>query len=274
MTDLPVDARQLPSHLPSRLGTSFRLDDGRFVGRLEAPVATCSRGVVPMSALVFLVDVATGVPVDDDPDCWSFTSELTVRAPLTSPPPVVEAWPTVLRAGRRSVTIEAPLLVDGEEWGSSFASFSRIPRRPDDPPKQVTDPVRLVTGFTPPPIDEPLRSAAGFRSEEPGAGRVTVELRPDLLNPAGTLQGAMVAGLAEAAAEDLADHHRALGTDRHVVTEMQVRYIGQNRVSPIATRARFVGPPSEGVVRIDLLDDDGRGRVTTAVLARVRPAPA
>ena len=59
------------------------------------------------------------------------------------------------------------------------------------------------------------------------------------------MQGAMVAGLAETAAEDLADHLRLLGTDVHVVTEIEVRYLAQNRVSPIVSQAWVVGRPAE-----------------------------
>ena len=56
----------------------------------------------------------------------------------------------------------------------------------------------------------------------------------------------MVAGLAETAAEDLADHLRLLGTDRHVVTEIEMRFLAQNRSSPIVSSAWVVGPPSAG----------------------------
>ena len=110
------------------------------------------------------------------------------------------------------------------------------------------------------PLHQPLRVAGGFRAVDPSHGVVTAALQPELLNPAGAMQGAMVAGLAETAAEDFADHHRLLGADRHVVTELDVRYLAQNRVTPIASRAWSVGAAADGLVRIDLVDDDGAGR--------------
>jgi acyl-coenzyme A thioesterase PaaI-like protein len=122
-------------------------------------------------------------------------------------------------------------------------------------------------------LDAPLRVVAGFRTVDASCGVVSAELRSNLLNPAGAMQGGMVAGLAEAAAEDLADHLRLAGTARHVVTELDVRYLAQARVSPIVTRAWAVGSPADGLVRVDLVDDGGTGRITTSVLARVRPAP-
>ena len=81
----------------------------------------------------------------------------------------------------------------------------------------------------------------------------------------------MVAGLAETAAEDLADHLRLLGTDRHVVTEIEIRFLAQNRVSPIVSSAWPAGRPEDGLIRVDLVDDGGSGRLTTSVL---RPGAA
>jgi acyl-coenzyme A thioesterase PaaI-like protein len=250
------------------------VEDGRLLGRLVPPPAVCTRGTVSAAALAFFVDVVAGVAIDTDTDAWAFTSELSVRAPLAPPPAAIDGCAVILRGGKRSITCEVPMVVDGAEWGGCFIGFARVPWREGDPPKIVFDPDAAGRRPPVPPLDEPLRAAAGFTSLDPSAGVVGVELRPDLLNPAGALQGAMVAGLAEAAAEDLADHHRALGTDLHVVTELEVRYLAQNRTSPIRSRARFVGSPSEGLIRVDLVDDGGRGRLTTSALARVRPAPA
>ncbi len=269
MTDVPADFHMIPS----RLGVSFRLDDDRFVGILHPPTALCVRGVVPAAAIVYLTDVVTGVPVDQDVESWLFTSELSVRAPLAPPPASIESWSTTLRAGRRSVTCEAPLFVDGTEWGTCFAGFARVPRREGESKIEI-DTAGVVARGTAPPLDIPVREAVGIETLDRARGVASVDLRYDLLNPAGALQGAMVAALAEAAAEDLADHHRALGTDLHVVTEMEIRYLAQNRVSPIVTEFRFVGPPSEGLVRVNLIEDGGRGRRGSAILARVRPAPA
>lgn len=270
VTDLPIDR----TSIPSRLGVTLTvLDDGRLTGDLLVNPALCDRGVVPAYALVFLADVVAGVSIDTDPDAWAFTSDVSVRAPLQPAPGVVTCTPTELRGGRRSSTCEAELTVDGRSWGHCFIAFSRVPRRDTDPVKVPFDPATSGARLSAPPLTEGLRSSAGFRSIDPSAGVVSVDLRPDLLNPAGAMQGAMVSGLAEAAAEDLADHLGLLGTDRHVVTEVEVRYLAQNRLSPIITRARVVGAPEDGLVRVDLVDDDGRGRTTTSVLARLRPAP-
>lgn len=260
-------------NVPSRLGVSFEIESGLLLGRLAASPALCERGSMPMAPIVFLADAVAGVVNDTDPDAWTFTSEVSVRTPLTRAPRLIDASTHNLREGRRSVTCEVPLTVDGRSWGACIIGFTRVPRREGDPPKAEFEPADAVSRLRRAPIDQPLRQAAGFVSVDPASGTVRAELRTDLLNPAGAMQGAIVAGLAETAAEDLADHHRAMGPARHVATEMEIRYLAQNRVSPIVAAARFVGAPSEGLVRVDLTDDDGRGRLTTAVMARVRPAP-
>ena len=269
VTDLPIAI----TYVPSRLGTQLGLDGDELIGRLDPPPpAICERGSVSMAAIVFLIDVVGGLSVDTDPDSWAFTSELSVRLPLAATPARIDTRAIVVRDGKRSATCETPLVVDGQTWGTGFISFSRVPRRETDPPKPVFDAQVAVSRVSAVPLDGSLRDAAGFESRDPSNGVVAVELRAELSNPAGAMQGAMVAGLIETAAEDLADHH--LGADRrYVVTEMEIRYLAQNRVSPIVSRARFVGDPDEGIVRVDLIDDDGRGRCTTVSTVKVRPAP-
>jgi hypothetical protein len=164
-----------------------------------------------------------------------------------------------------------PFEVAGAPWGTCFIGFASVPRRDGDPPKPMLSlgpDGRYWEDMA--PLEVPLREAVGIERIDPAAGHVAVELRPEIQNPAGTLQGAMVSYLAEAAAQDLADHHLGSDGGGWVVTDLEVRFLAQNRVSPIASQAWFVGPPADGLVRVDLLDDGGAGRRTTAVLARVR----
>ena len=53
------------------------------------------------------------------------------------------------------------------------------------------------------PLTRPLREEAGIEVVDAAEGVVQIDVTPELRNPAGTLQGAMVALVAEAAAEDL-----------------------------------------------------------------------
>jgi len=225
-----------------------------------------------MAAMVFLIDVVGGLTVDTDPNAWAFTSDLSIRLPEVVAPVQVDTCARVLRNGARSAICEMPLMVNDLEWGSAIIGFSKVQRREGDPVKPPFTTNDAVTRMPAVPLAESLREAAGFVSRDPHNGVVASFLRPELLNPAGAMQGAIVAGVIEAAAEDLADHVLG-GPKPYVVYEMEVRYLAQNRVEPIVSAARFVGPPADGRIRVDLIDSDGTGRLTTSAVVRVAPAP-
>jgi acyl-coenzyme A thioesterase PaaI-like protein len=93
-------------------------------------------------------------------------------------------------------------------------------------------------------------------------------VRPEVCNPAGTIQGAMVALVVEAATEDLLE---ANGQPA-IVTDLDIRYLGQATVGPVRTRCRSVGDdlsahPAVQVELVDLAAD----RVTTLAYARTAP---
>ncbi|MDZ7733710.1 MAG: hypothetical protein U5R31_12060 [Acidimicrobiia bacterium] len=173
---------------------------------------------------------------------------------------------------RRSVTSEVPLLLDdADPDGHAVIGFARVPRRETDREKPDIDLAEAAAAWREIPlIDSPLRDAVGVEAIEPATGTVRVALREELLNPAGALQGAMVTLLAEAAAEDLAEIH--LGGPQ-VVTDLDIRFLTQAREGPVSSQARFVGPPGDGSVVVELLDEGNRGRVVASVLARTRSWP-
>ncbi len=275
MTDIstgpPGDGVEPVWPVPSRLGVTAAPLDGTIVGRLAAGPAVSIHGTVRSCAVVFLVDAVAGLAVDTDPEVWSFTSDLSVRTPAIPAPTTIHARADILRAGKRSTTVAVPLTDDhGAELGVALLGFVHVPRRPGDPDKPVLDLDRLAELWSAvPPLEEPVRTAAGVEVIDAARGEVRLPLRPDLLNPAGALQGAMVGLAAEAAAEELATH----ALDRpQVVSDIDIRYLTQARVGPIRSRARFIGPPSDGSVVVDLLDE-GLGKVVTVVTARTRDVP-
>ena len=267
MTDIPG----ADSSVPARMGARFRLDGDVLGGELAFVPAMAENGTMPIAALVFLVDAVAGVSIDTDPDAWAFTADLSVRLTALIPRTTIDATTTILRNGSRSATARVDLAANGEPIGTSITSFSRVARRDTDPPKPPFDVASTISRLRVDPIDTTLRVACEF-VEGAVPGVISGGLRPDLLNPAGAMQGAIVAALAEVAATDLADAHRAMGTDRHAVVDIDVRYLAQNRIEPIVATASFAGPPSGGMIAVDLVDDGGRGRRTTTVIARVMPA--
>lgn len=258
--------------IPSRLGTSAELRDGLMHGEIRSLPATLVHGALRVSAVVFLVDAVAGIAVDTDPEMWSFTSDLSVRLPAVPAPERILGRADVVRAGRRSATVAVPLTLPGDvDLGLGLVGFARVPRRETDPPKPDIDRMALADVWSQiTPLDVPLREAAGVRVLDAAAGEVELALAADLLNPAGALQGAMVALVAEAAAEELSS--AALGTPQ-VVTDLDVRYLAQARQGPIRSRARLIGPPADGSVVVDLVDVTLDKLVTTVTL-RTRPAPA
>ncbi len=257
--------------IPTRLGTMAQLRDGVMTGEVRSLPATMVHGTLRMSAVVFLVDAVAGIGIDTDPDMWSFTSDLSIRLPVVAAPERILARADILRVGRRSATVSVPLtLPDGTDLGLGLLGFARVPRRDGDPPKPDIDLVKMVEAWTRvPPLDVPLREAAGVRVLDAAAGEVELELRKDLLNPAGALQGAMVSLVAEAAAEELVT--AALGSP-HVVTEIDIRYLAQGRQGPLRTRARFIGPPADGSVVVDIVDTS-LDKIVTVVTLRLRTPP-
>jgi acyl-coenzyme A thioesterase PaaI-like protein len=105
---------------------------------------------------------------------------------------------------------------------------------------------------------------AGVRVLDGPAGVVEIDVTPSVRNPAGTLQGAIVALVAECAAEELVGSRVGRPV---VVTELDLRYLAQTPVGPVRTSCRTLGGDPDGPVEV-VLTDVGQGRVTTVAHAR------
>ncbi len=266
MTDVPTPA----TSVPARLGVAARLDDDGGLRLVLTPTpGVLAHGVVRASVLSYVVDACAGISVDDDPDVWTLTTDMTIRMRPAPAPDRIEATSRLVRRGRRSVTCTVEL-VDGH--GASVASgaigFAAVPRRPGDPPKPQVTPREAVALFDGVPvISRPLREEAAIDVLDPVDGVVEVAVRPDLRNPAGTLQGAMVALLAEAAAEELVAARFAVPA---VVTDLDLRYLAQAPEGPVRTRARLLGDGPDAPIEVELVDRSA-DRLTTLVYARAQP---
>ena len=97
---------------------------------------------------------------------------------------------------------------------------------------------------------------------------VEVAVTPDLRNPAGTMQGAMVALVAEAAAEDLVA--TTFGQDV-VVVDLDLRYLARTSAGPVRTQARLLGDRLESPVEVQLVDTSTDQVTTLVYAAAVRP---
>ena len=118
-------------------------------------------------------------------------------------------------------------------------------------------------------LDRPLREEAGIVVLDPVAGSLEMQVTPELRNPAGTLQGAMVALFAEAAAEELAS---ARFKRNAVVTELDLRYLAQTGAGPVQSECTLLGDGPDAPIQVEL-SDRSSGRLTTLIYARTAVIP-
>ena len=246
--------------LPSRLGVTARLEDDALVLELRPQRETLHHGVVRASVLSFVIDVVAGIPLDQDGDVWTLTSDMSVRMRAVAAPERVDATSTILRQGRRSATSLVELTTDaGAPIATGAIGFTKIPRKATDPPKPNMPPGQVPFIFRDPDtLDRPLREAAGIEAIDAAKGIVQVEVTPDLRNPAGTLQGAM------GALEDLIG---ARFESPVVVTDLDLRYLRKTQTGPVRTRSRLLGTTSDAPIQVELVDTS-TDQITTLVYAR------
>jgi acyl-coenzyme A thioesterase PaaI-like protein len=118
-------------------------------------------------------------------------------------------------------------------------------------------------------LDRPLREEAGIVVLDAVAGALEMQVTPELRNPAGTLQGAMVALFAEAAAEELASARFNMAA---VVTELDLRYLAQTGEGPVESACTLLGDGPDAPIQVEL-SDRSSGRLTTLAYARTTTIP-
>ncbi len=262
MTDLLDDNFSIPA----RLGVVAEIVDGEFRLTLQPRPELLRGGALRASIIAFMIDVATGVVLDDDPDAWMLTSDMSVRMRPSPAPTSVSTRSTILRRGRRSATAAVDLVTDaGEPVATGAIGFARVERRATDPVKPPASTARMSAMFDGSrTLGRPLREEAGIVVLDAAAGALEMPVTPELRNPAGTLQGAMVALFAEAAAEELASTRLQKTA---VVTELDLRYLAQTGEGPVQSRCTPLGDEPDAPMQVEL-SDRSTGRLTTLVYAR------
>ncbi len=88
------------------------------------------------ASLSFVIDVVAGIPLDQDADMWTLTSDMSVRMRPLPAPERIDATSTILRQGRRSATSLVELRTDqGAPIATGAIGFVKTPRKATDPPK-------------------------------------------------------------------------------------------------------------------------------------------
>jgi len=268
MTDLLGDTMSVPS----RLGVTADVRDGEFRLQLHPQAPVMRHGAVRASVISFMIDVVAGIVLDDDPEAWLLTSDMSVRMRPVPAPDWIGTRSTILRRGQRSAAATVDIVTStGGPVATGAIGFSRVRRRESDPPKAPMTPERITTMFGGASIlTRPLREEAGITVLDSISGIVQMEVTPPLRNPAGTLQGAMVALVAEAAAEELASARFDMAA---VVIDLDLRYLAQTGAGPVETRCRLLGDAADAPIEVKIFDISS-DRLTTLVYARTAVIPA
>jgi acyl-coenzyme A thioesterase PaaI-like protein len=157
----------------------------------------------------------------------------------------------VLKRGRTTIVTQTDFLhaSTGLVVALSHATFVASPRPQDliGPMVERRTTANALTG----PIAEEL----GVTVLAPGVA--TLERGPYVNQPSGTLQGGVVAVLAEVAAETLTGGR---------VTELEVRYLSAIRVGPARTSAVAL---DDHTVRVEIRDPLNEDRLATVVMTRL-----
>jgi acyl-coenzyme A thioesterase PaaI-like protein len=267
MTDFLGEALSVPG----RLGVVAEVCDGEFRLRLEPRPEVLRHGAVRASVIAFMIDVVAGIVLDDDPEAWMLTSDMSVRMRPLRAPASLSTRMTILRRGRRSSTATVDVVAGEDETVATGAiGFARVQRRETDPVKPTSSETRITTMFdASSTLTRPLREEAGVVVLDPAAGALEMQIRPDLRNPAGTLQGAMVALLAEAAAEEMASSRFDIPA---VVNELDLRYLAQTGAGPVRSKCRLLEESPDAPIEVELFDTSS-DRLTTLVYARTAVIP-
>jgi acyl-coenzyme A thioesterase PaaI-like protein len=158
----------------------------------------------------------------------------------------------------------------GAPIANGAIGFTRVRRLKNDPPKPNVPLEQLPVVFHGPgTLSLPLREEAGIEVINGAEGTVQVEITPDLRNPAGTLQGAMVALVAEAAAEELLTTRFGSPV---VVVDLDLRYLRKTQLGPVRSRSRLLGTGIDAPVQVELVDAS-TNQVTTLAYTRAVSAP-
>jgi len=242
-------------------GTSFLQEIG-YVQRIEGEMAvgeveiTDSLRVpgsdqVRASVLATLADVYTGVLAGAVvAPRTALTVDLTLRILGDVGAERYDAVARVLRTGQRTTVAEAEFVnpQTGEVVAFSHATFMASPR----PHDLIALPRAHVSAGT---MQRPIAEELGIAVRAPGVAEVS---RGTYVNqPTGTVQGGVLAVLAEVAAESL--------TSRRVL-DLEVRYLSAIRVGPARAMGRSL---NDETVRVEVRDAGNQDRLTTVVMLRV-----
>lgn len=233
------------------------IDNDVLLGRAAVDIALLGREGHPpgVGALVPIVDLVAGTraarTVEGD---WLATADIWLfeRSPIDPASIVSDSiglTTRLLRAGKRSTVVAVEIEAGSTPIASSTVEFSRIrrdattlnSRSPGEPDQWV----RVGSG---PMLDQPLERACGFRVVDRATGAVEVHREEFVNNSIGTLQGGVIALLADVSAATL------IGPGSRTV-DLHFRFLDQTGRGPALAVAEIVRTDTDGhTVKVEVVD--------------------
>ncbi len=242
-----------PRQVLSAMGIEVCWTDERtMIGRALVDVDLLGRRGEPpgVGALVPIVDLVAGTraarTAEGDwlatADVWLHERDLIEAGPI-------ELATRLLRAGKRSTVVAVEVTADAKPVMSSTIEFSRIRR--DAAPLGTRTPggpgewVRLGSG---PLLERPLEPACGFRLVDPSTGTVELDRGDFVNNSIGTLQGGVIALLADVSGAAL------VGPGSRTV-DLHFRFLDQTGRGPARAGAELLRTDGDGhLVKVEIVD--------------------
>lgn len=259
-----------PHQVLSALGIEVRWHDADTMeARATVDPGLLGRDGSPcgVGALVPIVDLVAGARSGNlAGGDWLATSDVWLYERATIEAAPIEIATRVLRAGKRTIITAVDVAAGGRDVSTTTVEFTRIRREASE---HTTTEARVAGGWTRlgsgPLLDVPLEEACGFRLTDPGSGVVDLGRSPFVANSTGTLQGGVVALLADVAAADL------VGPGARTV-DLQYRFLAPTGDGPARTTAEVVRVDgSHHTVKVEVIDASN-GRLVGWAICGVRPA--
>ncbi len=255
----------------SEMGFTYRIEEGLGLGwgwhanDLSVP----GTGFPHASAMVTYADTLLGLlsSVATAPRL-SLTADLRCQilsAPALGP---IEMEGRLLKSGRTTTLGKTSFSVPGAAlpFAICFGTFIGSPRpvdlQPFDRSRALSaQPEDGAAGVT---LMEPFTDRVGIRMVDTGVAEV--DHRSDVLNSSNSIQGGVLAFVAEVAAQSLATAH---GGRTFVVDDLDIRYLRAARVGPACAEARLLhGSESAVVIEVETRDRGADNRTLSYVGAR------
>jgi acyl-coenzyme A thioesterase PaaI-like protein len=238
------------SHFIGELGLTHWIDRDVSYGKADitAEMLVPGTSFVRIGVLATFADLVAGQPPSG---AMNPTTDLSVHIDCPTEMSTVHLVSRVVKAGATLVVIETRLTADHQAapFATSLATFMNRKIQVTGRPSQHS--VRL---------GQPVAERIGASITAPGT--VEIMIRGDVGNSFGTVQGGVLAVLAELAAESAVDQDAPF-----VITDLDARYLNRVKVGPVEAVAEvLIDRPPRRTFGVHVRDR-GEDRLVTYVAA-------